>query len=274
MSMNLTIKYGSSLIDTHGHLNLEAFDADRDRVIDAIAEAEARVIVPGTDFASSRFAVELAEKHGFLHAAIGLHPSAVEEEEFDARDYQDLINTGMVTAVGECGLDYYRLPDDEEGKLRVKNVQQQIFIEQIGLAERNSLPLIIHGRNGKNQPEAYQSILRILLEHKVQRAVVHCFGGSVEEAKAFAKVGYYLGITGIITFDKTGVLEQIVREVPFEQILIETDAPFLSPEPYRGKRNEPLYVIEVAKKIAEILGLTTEEVVERTGENAIRLFNL
>ncbi len=262
------------LIDSHGHLNLEDFDADRDQVIDAIAEAEARVIVPGTDFASSRFAVELAEKHGFLQAAIGLHPSSVEDEEFDARDYQDLINTGYVTAVGECGLDYYRLSEDKEEIQRIKDLQSQVFVEQILLAESNSLPLIIHGRNGKNQPDAYQDILRLLLEHKVQRAVVHCFGGTLEEAKAFAKVGYHIGITGIITFDKTGVLESIVRELPFEQLLIETDAPFLSPEPYRGKRNEPLYVIEVAKKIAEILGLTTEEVVERTGENAIRLFNI
>jgi len=262
------------LIDTHGHLNLEAFDADRDQVIDAIAEAEMQVIVPGTDFASSRFAVELAEKHGFLRAAIGLHPGSVNEEEFDTRDYQELINTGMVTAVGECGLDYYRLPDEAEERKKVKQLQHHVFAEQILLAQNNALPLIVHGRNGKDESQAYQDIMRLLVEQKVERAVVHCFGGTLEEAKAFVKLGYYLGITGIITFDKTGVLEQIVRELPLEQLVIETDAPFLSPEPYRGKRNEPLYVIEVAKKIAAIRGMSVEEVVEQTGENAKRLFNL
>jgi TatD DNase family protein len=260
------------LFDSHGHINLEDFDADRDQVIDRIAEAEMRVMMPGTDFASSRFAVELAEKHGFLLAAIGLHPGSVSDEDFDARDYQDLINTGFVSAVGECGLDYYRLPADPDERQRTKDLQVATFVEHIRLAQGNNLPLIVHGRNGKDEPTAYQDILKLLLEHKVNRAVIHCFGGTLEEAKQFVKNGYYLGITGIITFDKTGVLESLVRELPLESLLIETDSPFLSPEPYRGKRNEPVYVIEVAKKMAEILGSTTEAVAEKTGENAMGFF--
>jgi TatD DNase family protein len=262
------------LIDTHGHVNLEAFDADREQVIDAIIDSEMLVVVPGTDFATSRFAVELAEKHGCLKAAIGLHPGSVEEEDFDVRDYQELVNTGVVSAIGECGLDYYRLPESTDEIQKIKDLQRQVFVEHIVLAQSNSLPLIVHGRNGKNQPTAYQDILKLLIEYKVEAAVIHCFGGTLAEAKEFIKQGYYLGITGIITFDKTGVLEQIVREMPIESLLIETDAPFLSPEPYRGKRNEPAYVIEVAKKLAEIRGMTLEEVTQQTGENATRFFGI
>jgi len=139
------------------------------------------------------------------------------------------------------------------------------------------LPLILHGREAKNPgstDSVYDRMLRLLAERQADRAVFHCFGGTVEQAKEITNHGYYLGITGIITFDKSGVLEQIVREVPWESVVLETDAPFLAPEPYRGKRNEPIYVIEVAKKVAEIKGLTVEEVIKQAWQNARELFRL
>ena len=262
------------LIDTHGHLNLADFESDLLNVIDRIEEAEMMVIVPGTEFASSRLAIELVEGRPFIKAAIGLHPGSVQDEEFSVADYQELINTGSVVAIGECGLDYYRLPLDQTERQQVKDLQQETFEQQIILAQDNNLPLIVHGRNGKDEPEAYQRIMKLLAERSVERAVIHCFGGTLIEAHEATRLGYYLGITGIITFDKTGVLEQIIKEVSLDKILIETDAPFLSPEPYRGKRNEPIYVIEVARKIAEIKGMSLEEVIEQTGKSAKKLFNL
>lgn len=264
------------LIDTHGHVNLEAFEEDRDQVIERIEQAEMKVVMPATDFASSRLSVELAQQHGSLLAAIGLHPSEVEAEEFATIDYQELINTGLVTAIGECGLDYFRLPDDPTERQRIKDLQQDVFELQIILAQSNNLPLILHGREAKvkgQDDSVYDRMLRLLAERQVDRAVFHCFGGTLEQAKEITSHGYHLGITGIITFDKTGLLEQIVREVPFESILLETDSPFLTPEPYRGQRNEPIYVIEVAKKVAEIKGLSVEEVIEQTGRNASELFD-
>ncbi|MFH0874009.1 MAG: TatD family hydrolase [Candidatus Komeilibacteria bacterium] len=263
----------SFLIDTHGHLNLEAYEEDRDQVIQRIEEAEMKVIVPGVDFVSSRLAWELSQKYASIYPAVGVHPGDASPEEFDTFDFQQLINQGGVVAIGECGLDYFRLPEDLTERQKVKQQQLQLFQEQIKLALANDLPLIIHCRNDEAEP-AHQEVFRLLQEHQVSRAVWHCFGGTLEEAKKFTEAGYYIGITGIITFDKTGVLEQIVKEVPFESLLIETDAPLLAPEPYRGKRNEPIYVIEVAKKIAEIKEISLEEVIEQTWNNAVELFKI
>ena len=178
-----------------------------------------------------------------------------------------LIKKDKVIAIGETGLDYFHHQEE-------KKEQKELFIKQIKLAQESNLPLVIHGRNGKEHQGAYIDIYNILKYYKMNRGVVHCYGGNLVEAKKFISFGLYLGFTGIVTFDKTGRLEEIIKKIPENRILIETDAPYLTPEPYRGKRNEPSYVKYVAQKIAEIKNKNIEEIIEITGNNAIKLFNL
>ena len=155
-----------------------------------------------------------------------------------------------------------------------KKEQRELFIKHIKLSKDNNLPLIIHGRNSQNEKTVYVDICNILKSNKINKGVIHCYLGNLEEAKNFIDLGMYLGFTGVITFDKKGIMEEIIKYIPESRMLIETDAPYLTPEPYRGKRNEPSYVKYVAQKIAEIKNKTTEEIIEITGNNAIKLFNL
>lgn len=268
------------LIDTHCHLNFKAYQEDLSAVIDRCRQAEMKVINVGAALATSRKAVEIAQNNAEMYAAPGLHPIHVYDEDFKPEDYQKLINESKdkIVAIGETGLDYFHLSESlakGAGSLAaIKQKQVQLFQQFIALAKANNLPLIVHGRNGQNEPRAYQDIYEVLKEAGAGRGVIHCFGGNLEEAKKFVDLGLYLGFTGVITFDKTGVLEQIIKWVPEERILIETDAPYLTPEPYRGQRNEPIYVKYVAAKIAEIKNKPVEEIITLTGQNAFQLFNL
>ena len=269
------------LIDSHTHLNFKAYDDDLAEVIDRCQKAGMVLINVGAALDSSQKAVELAKQNKNFYASIGLHPVHVFDEKFNVSYYQKLINNNQreIVAIGECGLDYYHFNEAKEKHgvdfPTMQILQKEIFVKQIDLAKKNNLPLIIHGRNDKDRRfDAYSDIYDILKEQKVKKAVVHCFGGSAEQAKLMLDLDFYIGFTGIVTFDKTGVLEEIVKIMSLDKILIETDAPYLTPVPYRGKRNEPIYVKQVAKKIAEIRNMSVEEVVKITGNNAKQLFKI
>ncbi len=264
------------LFDSHTHINFQAFNEDRDAVLSRCAGVPMLIMNVGAAIDTSTKAVEIALANDFSYATIGLHPIHVYDEEFNPKQYQQLIeqSAGRVKAIGECGIDYWHIkrPDIPLGELKAK--QKEVFEAHISLAQKNDLALMIHGRNGAEDMTAYKDIYEIVESRGVKRATVHCYGGDLEEALMFTSKGFYIGITGIITFDKTGRLDEIVQAVKLENLLIETDAPYLTPVPYRGKRNEPPYVLEVARHIAKVKGLTTEEVVEATCENAKILFNI
>ncbi len=268
------------LVDSHAHLNFKAYSDDLPAVIDRCHQVPMKVINVGAAIASSNTAIDIAASHQDMYAALGLHPIHVYDEEFRSSDYQRLIddNPDKVVAMGETGFDYWHLQEslDKGAKsiAEIKEKQEKLFRAHIDLATKNNLVLIIHGRNGRDEASAYQDIYNVLKDTGISRGVIHCYGGNLAEAKAFVDLGFHLGFTGIVTFDKTGVLEEIIKWIPINRMLIETDAPYLSPEPYRGRRNEPAYVRYVAQKIASIRGMNEEEVIEITGDNAIKLFKL
>lgn len=265
--------------DAHTHVNFAAFKDDMDAAIQRAADAGVAMNVVGTQFDTSKNSVELAEKHADVYATIGLHPihtgkSYHDEkelgeggkaftsrgEEFDAAKYESLAASPKVIAIGECGLDYFRL---EEG---TKKVQEEVFVQQIHLANKLGKPLMLHIRN------AYDDALAILRREAKVKGDVHFFAGDWNTAKQFLDFGFTLSFTGVLTF--THDYDEVVKNAPLDMLLIETDAPYVAPVPYRGKRNEPAYVIEVAKAIARIRGQDEEAVREQLLENAKRLFGL
>ncbi len=262
------------LFDSHTHVNFKAFDQDRKDVLARAKQAGMTLLNVGAGYDSSAKAVAIALSHDHCYATVGLHPIHVYDEEFRPDDYQELIGRGKgrVKAVGECGMDYWHIKRTDLPLEEIKEKQRTIFKQQIDLAVANNLALMIHGRNGTDDLTAYKTIYEIIQEKKVKRATVHCYGGDLEEALMFTAAGLYIGITGIATFDKSGKLDEIIRAIPLEHLLIETDAPYLAPEPFRGKRNEPPYVIEVARHIAAIKKLSLEAVIAATAANAQKLF--
>lgn len=267
------------LIDTHAHLNFESYNKDLDEVIERCQKKGMKVINVGAQFETSRLATQLADDHECLYASVGLHPIHVFDEDFDLKDYQDLLSEKVV-AVGETGFDYYhptfkRAGADINSIEEVITKQEQVFLEHIDFAKQADLALICHGRNGIEGKNVYEDILDILIAYQIQRAVVHCYGGDLRTAQKIIKCGYYIGIDGPVTFTKKAEeLQEIATEIPLDRILIETDCPYLTPEPYRGKRNEPIYVEYVAQKIAELKNISKEEVIEQTWQNAVNLFRL
>ena len=266
----------AALFDSHAHVNDAAFNDDRAAVIARCKDSGMLVTNVGDDYPTSAGAVDLAVANDFCWATVGLHPIQIFDETYDAQRYQGLIDTsqGRVRAVGECGLDYWHIKHPEIPFEELKQRQRVVFEQQIDLALANDLAVMIHGRNGKTDETAYQTIYEIIRRKGVSRATVHCFGGTLAEARAFVAQGLYIGITGIVTFDKTGRLQEIVKELPLESLLIETDAPYLTPVPHRGERNEPVYVLFVAEAIASIKGISLDTVIEQTTENARRLFKI
>ncbi len=257
------------LVDSHAHLNFKAYKDDLSEVIDRCHQADMKVINVGAAFDTSVRAIELNKEKNF-YASIGLHPIHVDDEEFDTAKYQELIDKNKkIIAIGETGFDYWHSP-----KAECYDKQKKLFEAHIKLAKDNDLPIIVHGRNGKDDPTAYQDIYNILKDNNVTKGVVHCYGGNLEEAKKFVELGLHLGFTGIVTFKKTDELQAIAKWIPFAKMLIETDAPYLSPEPHRGDRNEPVYVKYVAQTIAKLRHMEEEDVIEITGQNAIELFGL
>lgn len=277
------------MVDTHCHLNFSAFKGEAEAAqARASAAGVSAIINVGSQWDTSERGVTMAETGEGLYAAIGLHPlhlfeQEVDEEEthfttraevFDAARYSELAKRSpKVVAVGECGLDYYRLPEGVD-PAEVKRKQAKLFEQQIDLATSLNLPLIIHCRNAYD--DLFTILQRAVNAGKLpRRGVNHCFLGTREQAKKFLDLGFYISFTGIITFKNASPeLLSVVRETPLDRILTETDAPYLAPHPHRGTRNEPAYVVETAKCIATLKGVTLVEVNRVTTGNAQSLFGL
>lgn len=262
------------IIDTHTHVHSKEFDADRAEVLKRAIESGMWLVNIGTDFEDSRAAIELAEKsEEGVYATVGIHPtSLVDEKTFIAEELRKLAQSSpQVVAIGETGLDFYRT--SEEDLPAVKKIQEDAFRKSIRIANELNLALVVHARGSQKDPYGvYDLIHSILVEEKAGRGVIHCYGGNVEQAKKFVELGFNLGITGIVTFKNAEMLRQVVTSVPLENLVMETDAPFLAPEPHRGQRNEPSYLIEVAKKIAELKNISVEDVAAETTVNARRMY--
>ena len=253
-------------IDTHCHLEDENFSADRAEVLSrAKAAGVERIINFGATMQSSIAVTELAENFPELYAGVGIHPEEIDD--FDAATCDKLAalaRNKKVVAVGEIGLDYHW---EKDSARRLQ--QQKIFVAQLDLARQLNLPVCVHDR------EAHGDTLRLLqTEARGLRGVLHCYSGSVEIAREVFKLGWLIGVDGPLTFKNSAKLPEVVKSAPREMLLIETDAPYLAPTPYRGKRNEPAYVVEVAKKLAEVRGETLEEVAAYTAANAMRLYGI
>jgi len=249
------------LIDTHAHLDFEEFDKDRDLVIKrAFDSGVEKIINIGTNLKSSKKSIGLAEVYENIYATVSLHPIDVDDEEFNEQDFLKLARHPKVVAIGETGLDYYHKSD--QGK------QKEVFKKLVGIAASLEKPIIIHCR------EAEADVLDILKNLVLPKGagVIHCFGKDYQTAKKFIDLGFIVSYTGNITYNPQWIAS--IKEMPIEKIMIETDCPFLAPTPFRGQRNEPAHVKYVAEKIAQIKGLSFEEVSQITTKNAIKFFKL
>jgi TatD DNase family protein len=279
-------------IDIHSHVNFKAFDEDRDETMKRALDNDTWVINVGTQIDTSRKAVEMANRYEEgVYAIIGLHPihtgvSYHDEKElgeggkeftsrgeiFNSEEYKKLLSNTKVVGIGECGLDYYHMNKESIEK------QKEAFIEQIKLANEFNLPLMLHIRNNPKDKthDAYMDALEILKKYsnvkRDMRGDVHFFAGSAEDAKKFIDFGFTLSFTGVITF--TEDYDEIISNTPLDMIMSETDSPYVTPVPHRGKRNEPSYVREVVKKIAKVKNLPEPEVAEAVIKNAKRVFNI
>ncbi|OHA02074.1 MAG: hypothetical protein A3H71_01710 [Candidatus Sungbacteria bacterium RIFCSPLOWO2_02_FULL_48_13b] len=269
-----------NIIDSHAHVQFPAYDEDREAVISRALDGGIWMVNIGTQELTSRDAIELAEKYPKgVYATIGFHPghigashhdewekTAPSEEVFDIGALRALAEHTKVVGIGECGLDYYRIQDSV---VRIK--QEEIFRAQVGLAHELQKPLVIHCR------DAFSDLIRILNSESLflnsgGAGAVHFFSGTVEDARKLMDLGFYLGFGGVVTFAKA--YERVVREIPLERIVLETDAPYVAPVPYRGKRNEPLYIEAVAEKIAEWKDVSVDGVRRITTKNAKILFRI
>lgn len=253
------------LFDTHAHLDDERFDGDRDEVIGQCRrEGVSLILNAASNMETSVKSIALAGKYEFVYAAVGVHPhDASDMDEETAGVLAALAENRKVRAIGEIGLDYHY-------DLSPRDVQKRRFIEQIDLARQLKLPIIVHDR------EAHGDVMDIFRRTRIKEVggVMHSFSGSAEMAKECLKLGLYLSISGPVTFSNAKKTVEAVREIPLDMLLIETDSPYLTPVPHRGKRNYPGYVRLVAEKIAEIKGITFEEVADKTMENGKRLFGI
>ncbi len=251
-------------IDSHAHLEMADFDSDREAVVGRAAAAGLTAIITiGTTLPDCEKAVSLAGMYPLVYAAIGIHPHEVKDINAGTCDaLRILAGQAKVVAIGEIGLDFFH-------DLSPRDMQLQWFAEQLDLAEELDLPVIIHDR------EAHAETLAILRQRKDRlRGVIHCFSGDQAMARECIALGFHLSVAGPVTYRKADQLRAVALEIPLERLLIETDAPYLAPQPYRGKRNEPAYVVETARHLAEIRGMAAGELERATEENARRLFAL
>lgn len=276
------------MIDTHSHLNFKAFEKDYRAVIKRSFEREIKGIINvGTRLDNSQKAVEIAQEFakvrnlgknlGRIYAAVGFHPDHLQEIESkdieaEVEKFRELAKHPIVVAIGETGLDnyYFRsgiLNDTKENREKA----EKVFEAFLKLAAEVDLPVIIHSREAETETLSQLSVVSSQLS---KHGVVHCFSGSLEFAKKILELGFYIGFTGIITYPNSGKLQEVVKSAPLDKILIETDSPFLAPQKYRGQRCEPWYVKEIAKRIAEIKGISAKEIEKATTKNAKKLFNL
>jgi len=278
-------------IDIHSHVNFKAFKEDGDAVIQRALDNDTWLINVGSQLSTSKRAVEMANKYKEgVFAIVGLHPIHLENlfhddeeiggegfttkaEEFKKDDYRGLLKNPKVVGIGECGLDYFHCNPETIEK------QKKVFREQVSLAQETNKALMLHIRNGSTsspqvipKPNAYQDVLEILKELSGVKGNVHFFAGSLEDAKNFNDLGFAVSFTGVITF--THDYDEVIKSIPLDMIMADTDCPYVAPIPHRGKRNEPVYVKEIVKKIAEIKNLPEAEVAEAIVTNARRIFGV
>ena len=255
----------NKFIDSHAHLDDKRFDTDRDELINSLSDNGIEAVLnPGADLKSSKNALFLAEKYPFIYAAVGCHPHDTKYMNDDTMNkFKEMAKINKVIAIGEIGLDYYYDNSD-------RDTQKKWFREQIRLAKELDLPYIVHDR------DAHEDILNIMKEEHYDgaRGILHCYSGSVELSREFIKLGFYISLAGPVTFAKARVPKLVAKETPFDKLLIETDSPYLTPEPFRGKRNEPKYVRYVAEEIAKIRNVSIDEVAEKTKKNFKTLFEI
>ena len=273
-------------VDIHGHVNFAAYDTDRDQVIKNAEIAEVGMITVGCDLETSQRAIELAEQNPLMWAIVGLHPVYCGEshndpletgnedkqvrpkQQFEYQAFKKLAQHPKVVAIGECGLDFFHSKPEDI------SYQREVFEQHIKLAEEVGKPLMLHVRNSndKNVPDAYLESLKILKKYPDIKANFHFFAGSVEVLKEIISAGYYVSFTGAVTFGKN--YEEVIKTVPLDHVMVETDCPYVAPVPYRGKRNEPSYVVEVVKAIAKIRGEDDGVVRKQLLENTFNFFKI
>jgi len=253
------------LIDSHSHLEMPEFKKDLEQVIQRAMESGVEhIFTVGTEKKGWMRALEIAHSHPSVYAILGVHPhNAKEIDEETYSTLRKLCRDEKVRAYGEIGLDFYR-------NLSPRDVQLRRFREQIGLAKEIGLPVVIHDR------QAHRETLEILKSEKAGecKGIIHCFSGDYEMAKDCIEMGFYISVPGSITYKNAGGFQEVVKQIPLDSLLIETDAPFLAPVPFRGRRNEPSYVRYTAQKVAEIKKVPFEKVAEVTTENALRVYRL
>ncbi len=273
------------IIDTHAHVNFNAFGGDAEKVIDRSLSENLWMINVGSQYQTSKRAVELAEKYQEgVFAAVGMHPIHVgtevfklkldpeelaaekeKEQEFDSEKYKSLATSKKVVAIGETGLDYYYRPKTKTRQEVFKQKQRGVFFEHLKLAKELNLPLIFHCRM------AHDELIDIMEKNPGFRGVIHCFTGTLKQAESYIKMGFYIGLNGVIfKLD----LDDAIRFIPLEKVLVETDCPYLTPPEAGVQRNEPIFVKYVIKRIAELKNMSQEEVAKITTENARKLFNV
>ena len=252
------------LFDTHAHMDDRAFDADREELLASFPEKGIGLVMnPGCSLASSRNVAELITKYDFLYGAVGSHPDVADEvDEAVIDEYRALCKqNSKIKAIGEIGLDYHYEDIPRE-------IQQKAFRAQMALARELDLPVIVHER------EAHEDGRKIVEEFPEVKGVFHCYSGSAEMAKELVKRGWYIGFTGVLTFKNARKAVEVAASIPLERIVIETDCPYMAPEPFRGKRNDPGKIYRMAEKLAEIRGLSVEEIQRITMENGKRLYRI
>ena len=249
------------IFDTHAHYDDKAFDGDREELLEKLfSESVAYIVNQGTDLKLSKYSISLAERYENMYCAVGIHPENITESSIDdIEKIERLAGHPKAVAIGEIGLDYYwDIP---------KEPQKVIFEKQLILANKLNMPVNIHDR------EAHGDVLEYLRKYK-PKGILHSFSGSVEMAREIVKLGMYIGIGGVVTFKNARKSVEVVKDIPLERIVLETDCPYLSPVPFRGKRNNSGMIIYTAEKIAEIKNISVEEVLKETCENAKKVYNI
>lgn len=253
------------IVDTHAHLDFPELAADLQAVLRrATANGIGKIITIGISVDSSRNAVILAKKHPDVYATVGIHPHGAADLTAPERKHlRSLANNAKVVAIGEIGLDYYR-------DRQPRNIQHKCLRQQLEIACESGLPAVFHVR------AAYPDFLKIVTDYTglLTAGVMHCFAGDWQTARECLDLGFFLSIPGTVTFPKAQVQQEVVRKLPLDRLLLETDAPFLAPIPYRGKSNEPAYLIHTLRKVAELRGCSEAEIAEATWSNALRVFSL
>lgn len=251
-----------NIFDTHSHYDDEKFNPDREDLLKSLqSQGVSHIVTCGCDIETTQFNFDLAQKYDYVYFASGFHPECLENANADdLKLIEKFAENKKCVAIGEIGLDYHWMSSPKE-------VQKDFFTAQLELAKKMNLPVIVHDR------EAHGDTLDILKESK-PKGVLHCFSGSKEMAKEIIKLGMYIGLNGVVTFNNARKSLEVVKEIPIDKLVLETDCPYLAPVPHRGKRNDSSLIPFVAEKISNILGMDTQELINITNENAKRLYNI